>query len=137
VIDGDRIYTIGAEGKLHCLKLETGQLFWKRDIAAEFKVPQDFFGVASTPLVEGDSLIVNVGSPGGPCVAALDKRTGKMLWGAGELGGPAMLHQCQPCAWQAAFAGVRRRRESTANRRFTEYRSHDRCNRLSFSMAKS
>ena len=99
VIDGDRIYTIGAEGKLHCLKLETGQLFWKRDIAAEFKVPQDFFGVASTPLVEGDTLIVNVGSPGGPCVAALDKRTGKMLWGAGELWGasyaspvPAVLH---------------------------------------------
>ena len=61
VIDGDRVYTIGAEGKLHCLKLETGQRYWKRDIAAEFKVPQDFFGVASTPLIEGDALIVNVG----------------------------------------------------------------------------
>ncbi len=99
VIDGDRVYTIGAEGKLHCLKLETGQLYWKRDIAGEFKVPQDFFGVASTPLIEGDALIVNVGAPGGPCVAAFDKRTGKMLWGAGDLWGasyaspvPAVLH---------------------------------------------
>jgi len=87
VIDGDRVYAIGAEGKLHCLKLETGQLHWKRDVAAEFKVPQDFFGVASTPLIEGDFLIVNVGAPGGPCVAAFDKRTGKMLWGAGDLWG--------------------------------------------------
>ncbi len=99
VIDGDRVYAIGAEGKLHCLKLETGQLAWKRDIAAEFKVPQDFFGVASTPLIEGDSLIINVGAPGGPCVVALDKGTGKMLWGAGDLWGagyaspvPAVLH---------------------------------------------
>jgi len=87
VIDGDRVYTMGAEGKLHCLKLETGQLRWKRDIAAEFKVPQDFFGVASTPLIEGESLIVNVGAPGGPCVGAFDKRTGRLLWGAGELWG--------------------------------------------------
>ena len=99
VIDADRVYTIGAEGKLHCLKLETGQLVWKRDIAAEFKVPQDFFGVAATPLIEGDSLIINVGAPGGPCVAAFDKGTGKMLWGAGDLWGasyaspvPAVLH---------------------------------------------
>ena len=99
MIDGDRVYTIGAEGKLHCLKLETGQLYWKRDVAGEFKVPQDFFGVASTPLIEGDSLIVNVGAPGGPCVAAFDKRTGKMMWGTGDLWGasyaspvPAVVH---------------------------------------------
>ena len=26
VIDGDRVYTYGAEGKLHCLQLQTGQV---------------------------------------------------------------------------------------------------------------
>ncbi len=89
VIDGDRVYTMGAEGKLHCLKLETGQVYWKRDIRAEFKVPQDFFGTASTPLVEGDLLIVGVGAPGGPCVAAFNKQSGKLVWGAGESWGPS------------------------------------------------
>jgi len=84
VIDGDRVYTYGAEGKLHCLKLETGQVYWKRDIPGEFRVPQDFFGIASTPLIEGDLLIVNVGAPGGPTVAAFDKKTGQMVWGAGD-----------------------------------------------------
>jgi len=84
VIDGDRVYTYGAEGKLHCLKLETGQVYWKRDLRGEFKVPQDFFGVASTPLIEGDLLIVNVGAPGGPTVAAFDKKSGKLVWGAGD-----------------------------------------------------
>jgi outer membrane protein assembly factor BamB len=84
VIDGDRVYIYGAEGKLHCLKLETGQIYWKRDLPAEFKVPQDFFGVASTPLIEGNLLIVNVGAPGGPAVAAFDKLTGRMVWGAGD-----------------------------------------------------
>lgn len=89
VIDGDRVYTYGAEGKLHCLKLQTGQLYWKRDIAAEFKIPQDFFGTATTPLIEGDLLIINIGAPRGPSVAAFHKLTGKMVWGAGNQWGPS------------------------------------------------
>ena len=69
---------------MQCRKLETGELLWAREIQREFKVPQDFFGVAATPLIEGDLLIVNVGAPGGPTVAAFDKLSGKMVWGAGE-----------------------------------------------------
>ena len=61
----------------------------KRDIRAEYKVPQDFFGTASTPLVEGRLLIVNAGAPGGPCVVALEKATGKEVWRAGKEWGPS------------------------------------------------
>src|SRR5688572_3075818 len=68
VIDGERVYTLGAEGKLHCLDLASGKVIWKRDLRAEYKVPQDFFGTSSTPLVEGPLLILNIGAPGGPCV---------------------------------------------------------------------
>ncbi|HYI92310.1 MAG TPA: PQQ-binding-like beta-propeller repeat protein [Bryobacteraceae bacterium] len=89
VIDGDRVYTYGAEGKLHCLRLQTGQVHWKRDIAAEFKVPQDFFGTATTPLVHGENLIINIGAPSGPTVAAFNKVTGRMVWGAGTEWGPS------------------------------------------------
>lgn len=89
VIDGNLVFTFGAEGKLHCLELSTGRLCWKRDLLAEFKAPQNFFGVGSTPLVEGDLLIVNLGAPGGPCVAAFDKHTGKLVWGAGDQWGPS------------------------------------------------
>ncbi|MBL8175594.1 MAG: PQQ-like beta-propeller repeat protein [Bryobacterales bacterium] len=89
VIDGELVYTYGAEGKLHCLRLKTGQLYWSRNIAAEFKVPQDFFGTATTPLIEGDLLIVNIGAPGGPSVAAFHKASGKMAWGAGKEWGPS------------------------------------------------
>ena len=89
VIDGDRVYTYGAEGKLHCLRLQTGQVHWKRDIAAEFKVPQDFFGTATTPLLHGENLIINIGAPNGPTVAAFNKVTGRMVWGAGNEWGPS------------------------------------------------
>jgi outer membrane protein assembly factor BamB len=89
VIDGDRVYTVGAQGQLHCLDVRSGKLVWKRNIAAEYKVPQDFFGTASTPLVEGTLLIVNVGAPGGPCVVGLDKMTGREVWRAGREWGPS------------------------------------------------
>src|SRR4029079_18103888 len=89
VIDGGRVYTMGAEGKLHCLDLASGKVLWKRDLRVDYKVPQDFFGTASTPLVEGRLLIVNVGAPGGPCVAAFDTATGKEAWRAGNAWGPS------------------------------------------------
>lgn len=99
VIDGERVYTFGAEAKLHCLDLRTGKLLWRRDLAADFKLKQDFFGAASTPLVEGNAVIVNTGAPGGPTVAAFHKETGKTLWGAGKEWGasyaspiPATVH---------------------------------------------
>jgi len=99
VIDGNRVYTMGAEGKLHCLDVRSGTIIWKRDLRADYKVPQDFFGTASTPLVEGPLLIVNVGGPGGPCVVGLDAATGRETWRAGTEWGasyaspvPALVH---------------------------------------------
>ena len=98
-IDADRVYTYGVEGRLHCLSLATGEVLWQRDLLKEFKIDQAFFGVGATPLVEGNFVIINIGAPNGPSVAAFDKTTGKLAWGAGkEWGGsyaspvPATLH---------------------------------------------
>jgi outer membrane protein assembly factor BamB len=66
VVDDDRVYIHGAEGKLHCVHARTGEQIWRVDTFAEFGVLPNFFGVASTPIVEGDLLIVQVGgSPKG------------------------------------------------------------------------
>jgi outer membrane protein assembly factor BamB len=89
VIDGDRVFTVGAQGQLHCLDVQSGKQIWMRRLATAYKVPQDFFGTASTPLVEGSLLIVNVGAPGGPCVVGLDKTTGRQVWEAGREWGPS------------------------------------------------
>jgi outer membrane protein assembly factor BamB len=99
VITGGRVLTTGAEGKLHLFDIATGKLLWRRDLRADYRVPQDFFGTASTPLVEGGRIIFNVGAPGGPCVVALDLASGKEVWRAGETWGasyasptPATMH---------------------------------------------
>ena len=98
VIDGERVYTMGAEGKLHCFDLSNGDEVWSRELRAEYDVGQDFFGTASTPLADNGLLIVMVGAPGGPCVVAFDEATGREVWRAGEWGPsyaspvPATLH---------------------------------------------
>jgi outer membrane protein assembly factor BamB len=84
ISDGKNVYTYGVSGKLTCVALATGQVVWKRDIAAEYKVPQNYFGVGATPLLEGNLLIVVVGKDTGPSVVALDKLTGKQVWSAGK-----------------------------------------------------
>lgn len=89
VIHDGRVYIYDVEGRLFCLQLQTGKLLWQRRLSEEFKVPQDFFGVGTTPLIEGKLLIINLGAPGGPCVIALDAETGKLVWGAGDRWGPS------------------------------------------------
>lgn len=80
LISGDRVVTFGAEGKLTSLEASTGKLRWQRDLAKEFQVPEAFFGVGSTPLMEGGRLIVMVGGQPNSGVVALDPDTGRTLW---------------------------------------------------------
>lgn len=79
---GDRCYTFGAEGKLLCLKLETGEQLWMRDTFEDFEVPQAFFGVGCTPILENGKLIVLVGGQPNSGVVAFDPDTGATLWEA-------------------------------------------------------
>ena len=84
VIAEGRVVVHGVEGQLHCLELTTGRVIWKRDLKAEFGVPDGFFGVVASPIVYEDRLFVLLGAPGGPTVIALDPATGRLMWGAGE-----------------------------------------------------
>ncbi|MGD9858122.1 MAG: PQQ-binding-like beta-propeller repeat protein [Planctomycetaceae bacterium] len=76
----ERCYTFGAEGKLNCVDIETGELLWMRDTLADFSVPQGFFGVGATPILEGNKLIVLVGGQPNSGVVAFDAGTGATLW---------------------------------------------------------
>lgn len=94
VVDDDRVYVHGPEGKFHCLRAVDGAVLWKKDLNAEFNVVQNFFGAGSAPLVEGELLLVQVGGspPGSPAIqsgevrgagsalVAFDKRSGELKY---------------------------------------------------------
>ena len=98
LVDGARVYALGADGMLRCHRVLDGEVLWERDVNAEYGVQQNFFGVASAPWVEDDLLIVAVGGsppgaqnihsgrtePNGTALVAFDKRTGKERYRLGD-----------------------------------------------------
>lgn len=79
VIHQGLVYTLGAFGDLHCLKLDSGKIVWKKHLAEDFQAKRPNWGWSSTPLIVGDRLIVNPGAKDASLVA-LDRRTGAALW---------------------------------------------------------
>lgn len=81
-IAGEHLYTFSPVGVLQCRALSTGKLVWQREVNKDYEVPDGYFGVSSSPLVEGKLLLVNVGSPKDAGLAAFDLATGKTVWTA-------------------------------------------------------
>ncbi|MBL8213748.1 MAG: PQQ-like beta-propeller repeat protein [Bryobacterales bacterium] len=81
--DSSRVYTFGAEGQLHCVDANTGKKIWSVDTAKTFQVRKGFFGAASSPVIDGNLLLANIGGAAGGIVA-FDKATGKTAWTATE-----------------------------------------------------
>ncbi len=69
---------------LQCLKLDNGDKVWRRSLHEDYEVRQGFFGVATSPLLEGGRLLVNVGGANGAGVVAFNKDDGKELWKADD-----------------------------------------------------
>ena len=101
VIDNNRVYIFGVEGMLHCLSVLDGRLIWKLDTQKKFDVVQNFFGVGSTPVVEGDLLIAAIGgslptkhpnalvaqgqlSGNGTGIVAFNKFTGEIIYNTSD-----------------------------------------------------
>ncbi|MEI6257501.1 MAG: PQQ-binding-like beta-propeller repeat protein [Planctomycetota bacterium] len=82
-VDGDRVYTLGAEGNLCCFSVADGKLVWQRDLKADYQTKAALWGYASHPLIDGDRLVCVVGTAVAHAVA-FDKLTGKEIWRAGQ-----------------------------------------------------
>lgn len=81
-VDGDRVYTLGAEGNLFCFNVTDGSIIWSKNLKEEYKTKTALWGYASHPLIDGDKLICIVGTDVAHA-AAFDKLTGKELWRTG------------------------------------------------------
>lgn len=80
VVDGGHVYALGTTGVLNCLEAKTGRLVWTLDLMKLGQRPIPEFGYSNSPLIAGDRLFVQPGGPKGNSLAAVDKRTGKILW---------------------------------------------------------
>ncbi len=80
---GDSLYVFTGEGILAALKSDDGQIIWKKDVLAEFGGKPTDYGMACSPIVVGQNVVVTTGAPAAT-VVALDRTTGDVAWTAGE-----------------------------------------------------
>jgi outer membrane protein assembly factor BamB len=80
IVEGGRIYMIGANGHVHCLDAHKGTVIWERNLAKKYGV--ESWMCRASPLIEGNLLILSIGGKPQACLLAVDKKTGKEMWRA-------------------------------------------------------
>jgi len=78
-VDGDRVYVFGSNGNLIALTVE-GEKLWSVDFREKYESKLPRWGFSTSPLVEGDTLIMEVGGGEGELFGGFDKMTGEQLW---------------------------------------------------------
>jgi outer membrane protein assembly factor BamB len=91
IIDGDRVYIQSCSGEFRCLRLKDGAVVWKTSFNDDFGVKfNNKDGTASrrgnngSGVIDGDRLVLPVGSPADASLVCFDKNTGQVLWKAGQ-----------------------------------------------------
>ena len=82
-VDDGRVYTLSKAGDCLCLDAATGKAIWSKKFDAPPTTKEDYnvwWGFAGSPLIEGDKLILSVGTAG----VALNKVTGEVFWDGGN-----------------------------------------------------
>jgi outer membrane protein assembly factor BamB len=80
VHDRNRLYTFGISGILSAWQAKDGQLLWRKDFKKDFASTSPDFGVAMSPIVSGDLLIVHAGGSANGALMALDAVRGDVKW---------------------------------------------------------
>jgi len=83
-VDSDLVFVLGSRGRLAALRTSTGETIWQMQITDAFEGELPTWAFATAPLVDGDRLVVEVGGSGSRAIAALEKRTGAVVWTSQE-----------------------------------------------------
>lgn len=77
------VFAYSGEGILIAAELNSGKLLWHKDVMKEMSAEPSEYGMSSSPLVVGDSVIVHAGAVDG-AVVAFHVSDGKLLWQCGS-----------------------------------------------------
>ncbi|HET6373352.1 MAG TPA: PQQ-binding-like beta-propeller repeat protein [Candidatus Polarisedimenticolia bacterium] len=79
-VDGGVVYAVSSRGLLVAVAADTGQKVWEKNLQDVFGAQVPHWGVSTSPLVEGDLVVVDAGGAPGKSLVALDKKTGATRW---------------------------------------------------------
>ncbi len=93
-VEGEFIYALASSGNLVCLNLADGSIVWTKamqDLGGKIPV----WGYCESPLVLGDKVFCTPGEQQG-AIAALDKKSGELLWQTEDLADVAHYSSIMP-----------------------------------------
>lgn len=91
--DGESIFAFFSSNDLICLDLD-GNLKWLRGLTNDYPTAANDVGMASSPVVAGDTVVVQVESQGESFAAGLNTATGETRW---QTPRPKAANWCSPC----------------------------------------
>lgn len=79
-----KVYTFGALGHACCLDAETGKTVWSKDPQVDYRVKLPEWGLAASPVIFDQIVILHPGAQPDGCLIAFDRLTGKEIWRSGK-----------------------------------------------------
>jgi outer membrane protein assembly factor BamB len=81
--DGTHLVVVGMRDVIACFEIASGKELWRADLPQQLGTPLQAFGCCSSPIIDGDSVLLQSG--GG--LVKLSLATGKLVWRTMDDGG--------------------------------------------------
>jgi len=86
VYSDGRLFTMSITGELTARDTLTGKVLWRRNYDKQFKKSHPYWGAATSPIVDGDRVIVHFGTDAAGALVALNVKNGDEVWSQGNDG---------------------------------------------------
>ncbi|MCF6358690.1 MAG: PQQ-binding-like beta-propeller repeat protein [Draconibacterium sp.] len=80
IINDGKAYSLGTMGNLFCFDAENGKILWQKDLNVEYEINMPIWGIASTPLIVAEKIVVHVSGGNNAGIVAFNKNTGEEIW---------------------------------------------------------
>lgn len=86
VLADGRLFTLSITGIVSARSASDGELLWRSELGTRFGKGHPYWGSATSPIVDGERLIVHLGDDERGALYALDVEDGSEIWKQGEDG---------------------------------------------------
>lgn len=82
-LEGDFVYVQSVSGPLVCLKADSGEIVWQKNLLKDFGAKNITWGLSASPRLD-DGLVLAIPGAKGAGVAAFNKKNGELVWKSGD-----------------------------------------------------
>ena len=87
-VDGERVYVSSGYGDIACINGISGEMIWSLKASEEYGGTYGPWGIAESPMVDGEKLYFTTGGPQTTTIA-LNKNSGELIWKSESVNDPA------------------------------------------------